>query len=95
MPIPLTNTWSKTIDTMTTNFFCDDYYFFILPFCACLGSSLLCDMVVICEPKPISNSLLRVAKNVGLKLLTPQWIVQCLIQGKQLQNYKDFWFNSK
>jgi len=33
------------------------------------------------RPKPLPNTLMHLSRNVGLTLLKPEWIVQCLIQG--------------
>lgn len=64
----------------------------------CAGSSPLGDMVIICEAtehRHISNSLLHRATTAGMKLLSPEWVVQCLICGEALTNYDNFWFDKK
>ena len=69
-----------------------------LSFSLCAGSSPLGDMVIICEAtehRHISNSLLHRATTAGMKLLSPEWVVQCLICGEALTNHDDFWFDKK
>ena len=67
--------------------------------CVCVcRQQPLGDMVIICEAaehQQIRSSLLCIAVAAGMKLLSPEWVVQCLICGEALTNHCDFWFDKK